>query len=122
MKASRITGVICTVLGGALGLWVITRLSSVAGRSYSWSPPFADYEAATLAVGYLNTDFAYGGDSLATPCRATEQEGRRVRSLPSCGGPRRRRVRLPPAGRRLQLTEDDGGREVNAGYRLAKIE
>ncbi len=50
MKAGRAVGIVCTVFGGALGLWVITRLSSVTGRMHAWVPPFAKYEATTLAV------------------------------------------------------------------------
>ncbi len=50
MKASKTTGVVCTVLGGALGLWVVTRLSNAAGQMHDWAPPFAEYEWVTLAV------------------------------------------------------------------------
>ncbi len=49
MKAGRTTGVVCTVLGGALGLWVVTRLSNAAGQMHDWAPPFAEYEWVTLA-------------------------------------------------------------------------
>ena len=45
----RITGVVCTVLGGMLSLWVIARLSSTLGRQQTWAPPFATYEWVTLA-------------------------------------------------------------------------
>ena len=53
-RTSRNTaGVICTVLGGMLSLWVIARLSSTLGRQQTWAPPFAPYEWVTLvgAVG-----------------------------------------------------------------------
>jgi len=47
------TGIVCTVLGGMLSLWVIARLSSTLGRQQTWAPPFAPYEWVTLvgAVG-----------------------------------------------------------------------
>jgi hypothetical protein len=46
-------GIVCTVLGGMLSLWVIARLSSAAGWQQTWAPPFAPYEWVTLggAVG-----------------------------------------------------------------------
>ena len=53
-RTSRNTaGVICTVLGGMLSLWVVARLSSTLGRQQTWAPPFAPYEWVTLggAVG-----------------------------------------------------------------------
>ena len=50
MKSAKTIGVVCTVLGGALGLWVITRLSNVAGQMQTWAPPFARYEVVTLTV------------------------------------------------------------------------
>ncbi len=49
MKAARTAGIVLTVLGGVVGLWVITRLSNAAGQSYMWVPPFAPYEWLTLA-------------------------------------------------------------------------
>jgi len=47
------TGIVCTVLGGMLSLWVVARLSSTLGRQQTWAPPFASYEWVTLvgAVG-----------------------------------------------------------------------
>ena len=49
----KTTGIICIVLGGMLSLWVIARLSSVAGWQQTWAPPFVQYEWVTLggAVG-----------------------------------------------------------------------
>ncbi|MFB6272693.1 MAG: hypothetical protein ABEL51_07350 [Salinibacter sp.] len=49
----KTAGIICTVLGGMLSLWVIARLSSAVGRQQTWAPPFAPYELVTLggAVG-----------------------------------------------------------------------
>lgn len=49
MKTGKTIGVVCTVLGGAVGLWVIARLSSVLGQQQTWAPPFEAYETATLA-------------------------------------------------------------------------
>ena len=48
MNTSKTTGVVCTVLGGTLGLWVIARLGSAAGMQQTWAPPFAHYEWVTL--------------------------------------------------------------------------
>lgn len=50
MKTGKTIGVVCTVLGGALGLCVIARLSSALGQQQTWAPPFEAYETATLAV------------------------------------------------------------------------
>jgi len=53
-RTSRNTvGIVCTVLGGMLSLWVIARLSSAVGRQQTWAPPFTPYEWMTLggAVG-----------------------------------------------------------------------
>ena len=52
-SSSKTTGIICTVSGGMLSLWVIARLSSAAGWKQTWGPPFAPYEWVTLvgAVG-----------------------------------------------------------------------
>lgn len=44
----RIAGIVCTVLGGMLSLWVIARLSSAVGWQQTWAPPFAPYEWVTL--------------------------------------------------------------------------
>jgi hypothetical protein len=54
-SSSKTTGVVCTVLGGALTLWVVARLSSAAGWQQTWAPPFARYEWVTLVVGAATT-------------------------------------------------------------------
>jgi hypothetical protein len=41
-------GIIFTVIGGVVLIWVITRFTSFAGQLHSWSPPFAEYEIITL--------------------------------------------------------------------------
>jgi len=41
-------GIIMTVLGSAVGMWVCRRFTSLMGQMYNWAPPFADYEVATL--------------------------------------------------------------------------
>ena len=48
MNTSKTTGVVCTVLGGTLGLWVIARLANFVGMRQTWAPPFARYEWITL--------------------------------------------------------------------------
>jgi hypothetical protein len=48
MNTSKATGVVCTVLGGTLGLWVIARLANFVGMQQTWAPPFARYEWVTL--------------------------------------------------------------------------
>jgi len=48
MNTSKTTGVVCTVLGGTLGLWVIARLANFVGMQQTWAPPFARYEWVTL--------------------------------------------------------------------------
>ena len=53
LQSRQATGIICTVLGGMLSLWVVARLSSAVGRQQTWAPPFTPYEWMTLggAVG-----------------------------------------------------------------------
>ena len=46
----RAFGVVCTVLGGILCLWLIARLSSAAGWQQTWAPPFGPYEWVTLGA------------------------------------------------------------------------
>lgn len=48
MRITKTTGIICTVLGGMLSLWVIARLSSAAGWQQTWAPPLVEYEWITL--------------------------------------------------------------------------
>lgn len=45
---SKIYGIILCVLGGAAGMWVFARLTSLAGKIHSWEPPFTDYETITI--------------------------------------------------------------------------
>ncbi|HIE26868.1 TPA: SHOCT domain-containing protein [Candidatus Poribacteria bacterium] len=47
-KAMLTIGIIVCVIGGVLGVWVITRFTSFAGQLHSWSPPFSEYEVVTL--------------------------------------------------------------------------
>jgi uncharacterized membrane protein len=47
-SSGNTTGIVLTVLGGALGLWVIARLGSSVGMQQTWAPPFARYEWVTL--------------------------------------------------------------------------
>jgi hypothetical protein len=49
------TGIVCTVLGGMLSLWVVARLSSTLGRQQTWAPPFASYEWVTLVGAFVAT-------------------------------------------------------------------
>lgn len=48
MRFTKATGIVCTVLGGMLSLWVIARLSSAAGWQQTWAPPLVEYEWITL--------------------------------------------------------------------------
>ena len=47
-SSNKTVGVVCTVLGGTLGLWVIARLANFVGMQQTWAPPFARYEWVTL--------------------------------------------------------------------------
>lgn len=58
MSRKKTTGIICTILGGMLSLWVIARLSSATGWEQTWAPPLVEYEWVTLlgaavAAGFL---------------------------------------------------------------------
>ena len=50
---SKELGIVLTVIGGAIGIWVFTRLTSFAGKMHSWSPPFTGYETTTLIGGAI---------------------------------------------------------------------
>ena len=78
-RTSRNTaGVICTVLGGMLSLWVVARLSSTLGRQQTWAPPFAPYEWVTLigavgAAGLLIVGLLRWTASVSSQARRREQ-------------------------------------------------
>lgn len=48
LTSSRTAGIVCTVLGGMLSLWVIARMSSAEGWQQTWAPPLVEYEWITL--------------------------------------------------------------------------
>jgi hypothetical protein len=50
MQPGKTPGIILIVIGGAIGLWVFTRLTSLMGKLYSWSPPFSGYETTTMVA------------------------------------------------------------------------
>lgn len=43
MTHGKTTGIVCTVLGSMLSLWVIARLSSAIGWQQTWAPWFTEY-------------------------------------------------------------------------------
>ena len=47
MNNSKNVGIALIVIGGAIGFWVYTRMTSLAGKLVSWSPPFTDTEFET---------------------------------------------------------------------------
>ena len=51
MKEDRTVGIFLMIAGGMLGVWVFMSLTSYAGRLYTWSPPFSEYEVTTLIAG-----------------------------------------------------------------------
>jgi hypothetical protein len=49
MQQDRKTlGIVLTVIGGAIALWVISRFTSIMGKLCSWGPPFSGYEVTTI--------------------------------------------------------------------------
>jgi uncharacterized membrane protein len=48
MNNSKNTGIALVVIGGAIGLWVFIRMTSLAGKLATWSPPFSQYETYTI--------------------------------------------------------------------------
>lgn len=36
------------VAAGVIGVWVFVRMTSLAGKMHTWSPPFSEYETWTL--------------------------------------------------------------------------
>jgi len=57
----KIGGIILTVIGGAIGVWVFTRLTSLAGKFHSWEPPFTEYETTTIIGGGIAVLFIIVG-------------------------------------------------------------
>ena len=77
----RTTGIICTVLGGMLSLWVVARLSSVAGWQQTWAPPFVEYEWVTLVGAFVATGLLIIG--LVQVTQPTVKEGTVSRGEPN---------------------------------------
>jgi len=46
-------GIVLTVIGGAIGILVFTRLTSLVGKMHTWQPPFTEYEITTLVGGAI---------------------------------------------------------------------
>jgi len=51
-------GIVLTIIGGAVGIWVFARFTSFAGKFHTWEPPFTEYEittwiGATIALGLI---------------------------------------------------------------------
>ena len=60
MKSKNL-GIILCVLGGTAGIWVFTRLTSLAGKLHSWEPPFTEYETTTIVGGIIAIIFIIVG-------------------------------------------------------------
>ncbi len=50
---SKNFGIIFCVLGGTAMIWVIARLTNLAGKYQSWEPPFSEYETITIVGGII---------------------------------------------------------------------
>jgi len=50
-NANKNFGITLTVIAVAIGIWVYTRMTSLAGQLHSWSPPFTEYEVYTFIGG-----------------------------------------------------------------------
>ena len=48
MHPVKTVGIILIIAGGAIGIWVFTRFTSLAGQLYTWEPPFSQYEVTTF--------------------------------------------------------------------------
>jgi hypothetical protein len=53
MEQAKTMGIIFLVIGGAIGIWAFTRITSFAGQLHSWTPPFTEYEMMTLGGGAI---------------------------------------------------------------------
>lgn len=49
------SGIILTVIGGAIAIWVFTRITSVYGKLHSWEPPFTEYETTTIVGAWYSS-------------------------------------------------------------------
>ena len=79
-SSNKTVGVVCTVLGGALGLWVIARLGSAAGMQQTWAPPFARYEWVTRGGGGVASDRGAGAVDAVPGAVTVENVGRRAQA------------------------------------------
>jgi len=48
MQQTKTLGIIQTVIGAAIGIWVFARFTSFVGQLCTWQPPFSEYEITTL--------------------------------------------------------------------------
>ncbi len=51
MEQAKTIGIIALVIGGAIGIWVFTRITNFAGQMHSWQPPFTDTEYEMITLG-----------------------------------------------------------------------
>lgn len=75
----KIGGIILTVIGGAIGVWVFTRLTSLAGKLHSWEPPFTEYETTTIIGGGIAVLFIIAGLIYLTKKQQSLQEYKETR-------------------------------------------
>jgi hypothetical protein len=57
----KTVGVVLTVIGAAIAMWVLARFGSVTGQLHTWGPPFTAYERMTLIGAGLAGCFLFEG-------------------------------------------------------------
>jgi uncharacterized membrane protein SpoIIM required for sporulation len=61
MKTDKTVGIFLMIAGGTLGLWIFMGLTSFAGKTQDWSPPFSEYEITTLIASGIAILFVVAG-------------------------------------------------------------
>ena len=54
---TRIAGIVMIAVGVAIVLVALIHATTTNGEMYSWSFPFSDYEAGTMAIGVIGFHF-----------------------------------------------------------------
>lgn len=54
-------GIIMTVIGAIGVFWSFSRINSLAGQFYTWSPPFSEFEMQVISVLVVSALLGIGG-------------------------------------------------------------
>jgi hypothetical protein len=74
-SGSKNLGIVLTVTGLGVGIWALTRVTSTAGQFFTWSPPFSEYEIATLVGAGISAVLLIVGLISLTSRRSNVRDG-----------------------------------------------